>query len=291
MNIEGSMVALVTPFRNGEVDEPALRRLVGFQIKKGIHGIVPCGTTGESATLSHAEHHKVVEIVINAVKKRVPVVAGSGSNSTEETISLTKHAEKAGADAALLITPYYNRPTQEGLYQHFRAVARNTSLPIILYNVPSRTGVNMSAETVGRLSKIKNIIGLKDAAGNLKQTMDTISASQKGFKIFTGDDPRYLPILSVGGKGGICVIANIAPRETAQLYEAYKNGNLKRAQALAYKLEILNRVLYLETNPIPVKWAVHRLGLISDEVRLPLIPLAKKFRPKVIKAMRQFGLI
>ncbi len=288
--IEGSMVALVTPFKEGKVDEPALRKLVNFQIRKGIHGLVPCGTTGESATLSHSEHHRVVEIVIEAAKKRVPVVAGTGSNSTDETISLTKHAEKAGADAALLITPYYNRPTQGGLYEHFRAVARSTSLPLILYNVPSRTGVNMSADTVGKLSRIDNIIGLKDAAGDLKQTMDTIQACRKGFKVLTGDDHRYLPILAVGGKGGICVVANIAPRETARLYELFKNGEHGKARALAYKLQILNNVLYLETNPVPVKWGVHKLGLIGPEIRLPLTVLSEKFRPQVQNAMRRFGL-
>lgn len=288
--LEGSMVALVTPFKDGKVDEDGLKRLVNYQISKGIHGIVPCGTTGESATLSHEEHNRVVDVVIKAARKRVPIVAGTGSNSTDETISLTRHAEKAGADAALLITPYYNRPTQEGLYQHFRAVARKTSLPLILYNVPGRTGVNMSPDTVGRLSRIDNIVGLKDAAGDLKQTMDTIQACRKGFKVLTGDDHRYLPIMSVGGKGGICVVANIAPRETARLYELYRSGQLKKAQALAYKLQILNNVLYVETNPIPVKWGVHKLGLISEEIRLPMTVLAEKFRPKVEKAMRQFGL-
>jgi 4-hydroxy-tetrahydrodipicolinate synthase len=289
--IQGSMTAIVTPFKNGRVDERALKKLVEFQIKKGIHGLVPCGTTGESATLTHEEHHKVVEIVIKAAKKAVPVIAGTGSNSTDEAISLTRHAKKSGADAALLITPYYNRPTQEGLYQHFKKVAKAVDIPLILYNVPSRTGVNMAPETVGRLSKIENIIGLKDAAGNLRQTAATIQASIKGFKVFTGDDHIYLPLLSIGGAGGICVMANIAPRETAQLYQAFKQKDWNRAKKLHYNLQILNEVLYLETNPIPVKWAVHRLGLISDEIRLPLTPLDKKFRPRVEAAMRKFGLI
>ncbi len=289
--LEGSMVALVTPFKNGEIDEPALKRLVEFQIKNGILGLIPCGTTGESATLSHEEHHRVIEIVINAAKKRVPVVAGTGSNSTDEAVSLTIHAQKAGADAALLITPYYNRPSQEGLYQHFRAVAKAVDIPIILYNVPSRTGVNMSPETVGRLSKIENIVGLKDAAGNLRQTAATIAASRKGFKVLTGDDHLYLPLLSIGGCGGICVVANIAPRETAQLYKAYKKKDWNKARRLHYKLQILNDVLYLETNPIPIKWAMHRMGLISDEIRLPLTPLKKNFRPQLSAAMRKFGLI
>lgn len=288
---EGVMVALVTPFRKGKVDEKALRKLVRFQIENNIHGLVPAGTTGESATLSHPEHRLVSEIVIDEAKKRVPVIAGTGSNSTREAIELTVHAEKAGANACLLITPYYNRPTQEGLYQHFKAVAKKTSLPIIVYNVPSRTGVNMTPETVKRLCEIDNIIGLKDASGNLTQTAEIFHLTKGRIKIYCGDDSLLLPMLSIGASGGICVVSNIAPRLSAELWNSFKAGNLEKAREIYYKLNILNRVLYLETNPIPVKWAVHRLGLISDEIRLPLTVLSKKYQSQLESAMMEVGLI
>ena len=288
---EGAMVALVTPFREGEIDEPALRKLVEFQIENRTDAIVPCGTTGESATLTYQEHEKVIEIVIDAVKKRVPVIAGTGSNSTQEAIELTEYAKKAGADGALLITPYYNRPTQEGLYQHFKKIAESVDIPIILYNVPSRTGVNMLPETVARLSEIENIVGLKDACGNLRQTSETIYLCKDRLRVFSGDDHLLFPILALGGYGGICVVNNIAPELTAQLWDSWKAGDIKKAREIHYKLHILNSCLYLETNPIPIKWAVHRLGLISEEIRLPLTPLSEKYRPQVEKAMREVGLI
>ncbi len=288
---EGAMVALITPFRDGKVDEPALRKLVEFQIENGTDAIVPCGTTGESATLSYEEHEEVIKIVIDAVNKRVPVIAGTGSNSTREAIELTEFAKKAGADGALLITPYYNRPTQEGLYQHFKKVAEAVDIPIVLYNVPSRTGVNMLPETVARLSEIENIVGLKDAAGNLRQTAETIMLCQGRIRVFSGDDHLLLPILSIGGYGGICVVNNVAPKLTAELWDAWKAGDVERAREIHYKLHILNRHLYVETNPIPIKWAVHRLGLISDEIRLPLTPLSEKYRPQLEQAMKEVGLI
>jgi len=289
--LEGAIVALVTPFNQGKVDLDGIKKLVEFQIENGTDGVVPCGTTGESATLSYEEHNLVIEAVIDAVNKRVPVIAGTGSNSTAEAIELTKHAEKAGADYALLITPYYNRPTPEGLYQHFKAVAKSTNLPLILYNVPSRTGVNMTPETVARLSEIDNIIGLKDAGGNLAQTAETIYLSKGKIKIFCGDDGLFLPMLAIGAKGGICVVNNIAPKLTSELWDKWKAGDRKKAEQIHYKIHLLNRVLYLETNPIPVKWAVHRLGLISDEIRLPLTLLNEKFRAQVESAMREVGLI
>jgi 4-hydroxy-tetrahydrodipicolinate synthase len=288
---EGMMTALVTPFQGGKIDEKSLRKLVQFQIKNNINAIVPSGTTGESATLTHPEHRLVTDIVIDEAKKRVKVIAGTGSNSTQEAIDLTVHAEKAGADGCLLITPYYNRPTQEGLYQHFKAIAKKTSLPMIVYNVPSRTGVNMTPETVARLMEIDNIVGLKDASGNLTQTAETLYLTKGRIKIFAGDDSLLLPMLSIGASGGICVVSNIAPKLLAQLWQAWKAGKKEKAMEIHNKLHILNRVLYLETNPIPVKWAVHRMGLISDEIRLPLTVLNKKFQPLVESAMREVGLI
>jgi len=288
---EGAMVALVTPFQKGKVDEKGLRRLVRFQIENGTDALVPSGTTGESATLTHEEHHLVIDLVIDEAKKKVPVIAGTGSNSTQEAIDLTRHAEKAGADAALLITPYYNRPTQEGLFQHFKAVAKKTSLPMIVYNVPSRTGVNLSPETVARLTEIDNIIGLKDAAGNLTQTAETYHLTQGRIKIYAGDDSLFLPMLAIGASGGICVVSNIAPKLTSQLWKSWQAGKVEQARKIHYQLNLLNRVLYLETNPIPIKWAVHRLGLISEEIRLPLTPLSQKFRGQVESAMQEAGLI
>jgi len=288
---EGAIVALITPFRKGKIDEKAVRRLVRFQIENGTDAIVPSGTTGESATLSHQEHRLMIDIVIDEAGEKIPVIAGTGSNNTTEAIDLTRHAEKAGADAALLVTPYYNRPSQDGLYEHFKAVAAKTSLPMIVYNVPSRTGVNMTPETVARLCQIDNIIGLKDAAGNLTQTAETIHLCKGRIKIFCGDDSLFLPMLSIGAVGGICVVSNIAPKLTAQFYDSWKAGNLKKAKELHYKLHILNRVLYLETNPIPVKWAAARLGLVSEEIRPPLTVLNKKFQPQVEVAMKEVGLL
>jgi len=288
---EGIMTALVTPLGNGEVDEDALRKLVDWQLDGGIHGLVPCGTTGESATLSHAEHHRVTDIVIEQAAGRAPVVAGTGSNSTWEAIELTRHAKQAGASAALLITPYYNRPTQEGLYRHFEAVAKAADIPIVLYNVPSRTGVNLLPETVARLAKIDNVVALKDAAGNIKQTLDTIDACQGEIIILSGDDFANLSMLAVGGSGAISVTANVAPGLSAELYNAWKRGDSERAAQLQVKLHPLNCAMFYETNPIPVKWAVHLLGLCSEEIRLPLTQLAEEYRPKLEAVMKDLGLL
>jgi len=282
----GSMTALVTPFKGGKVDEKALRALVRFQIKNGTHALVPSGTTGESATLSHEEHRMVTDIVIDEAAKKIPVIAGAGSNNTTEAVALTMHAEKAGADGILSVVPYYNRPSQEGIYRHFKAIADKTSLPVIVYNIPGRTGVNMTPETIARLAEIDNIVGLKDAGGNLTQTAETLHLCKGKIKVYAGDDSLFLPMLAIGASGGICVVSNIAPRLSARLFEAWKAGDIKKALQLHYKLHLLNRVLYLETNPIPIKWAVHRLGLISDEIRLPLTILSEKFQPQVEAAMR-----
>lgn len=289
--LEGSMVALITPFRNGKLDEKALRRLVQFQIKNGTDALVPCGTTGESATLSHPEHRRVIEIVIEAAEGKVPIIAGTGSNSTEEAISLTKHAQKYGADAALLITPYYNRPTQEGLYRHFEAVAKTVDLPIVVYNVPSRTGVNLEPATMARLSKIPNVVALKDAASNLRQTADTIEMCEGRISLLSGDDFLLLPMLAIGARGSIAVIANIVPDLMAEIWDAWLAGNWERTKAIHYRIHPLNRCMYLETNPIPVKWAAHKMRLCTREIRLPLTPLAEKFRPQLEQEMKELGLL
>ena len=287
----GSIVALVTPFRDGRVDEKGLRELIEYQMDNGTNGIVPCGTTGESATLSHKEHQHLVEITVDAVRKLVPVIAGTGSNSTEEAVSLTQHALVAGADASLMITPYYNKPTQEGLYQHFCKVASEVEIPIILYNVPSRTGVNLLPSTVARLAKIGNIVGIKEASGSLQQIIDIIALCGEDFIVLSGDDFLVLPILAVGGKGVISVVANVAPRDMAELVRAFQGGNLARAKALQYKLRPLNDAMFLETNPIPVKTALALMGKISGELRLPLCPMAEPNLNHLQATLKEYGVL
>lgn len=289
--IKGSIVAIVTPFKNGKIDEKALRRLIEFQIKNGTDGIVPCGTTGESATLSYEEHERVIELTVEAVNKRVSVIAGTGSNSTREAIELTKHAEKAGADAALLITPYYNKPTQEGLFQHFKAVSEEVSIPLIVYNVPSRTGVNMLPETVARLSELKNIVGIKEATGDLKQVSQIIKLCRNDFYVLSGDDFVTLPMLAVGAKGVISVTSNIIPSDVAQMIDAFFAGDYKRAVELHFKMWDINVAMFLETNPIPVKTALALMGMITPEMRLPLAPMAEANLKKLKKALINYKLI
>ena len=291
MKFKGSMTAIVTPFKNGRLDEKAFKKLIEFQIQNGTDAIVPCGTTGESATLSYEEHERVVELTVELVNGRIPVIAGTGSNSTAETIMLTKHAEKAGADAALLITPYYNKPTQEGLYQHYKAVAEEVSMPIILYNVPGRTSVNMLPEIVARLSEVKNIIGIKEATGNLQQVSDIIEYARKGFIILSGDDFATLPILSIGGHGVISVTSNLVPKDVSQMCDAFFNGNYDKAKKLHYKLQPLHRTMFLETNPIPVKTALAMMGRIEEEFRLPLVRMGDGNRKKLRKALGDYGII
>lgn len=287
----GSIVAIVTPFRDGKVDEKAFRDLIEFQIENGTDGIVPCGTTGESATLSHEEHERVIELTIEAVNKRVPVIAGTGSNNTAEAVRLTRHAKKAGADGALLITPYYNKPTQEGLYQHYRKVAAEVDIPIILYNVPGRTGVNMLPETVARLAEIKNIVGIKEATGDLKQISDVIGLCPKDFLLLSGDDFTVYPTLAVGGHGVISVVANVAPKDMADLCDSYFAGDMKRANALHYKLLPLNGAMFYETNPIPVKTALALMGKCSWDLRLPLCPMSDGNLNRLEKVMKEYGLL
>jgi len=287
----GAIVAIITPFRKGKVDEKSLRQLIEFQIKNGTDGIVPCGTTGESSTLSHEEHDRVIEITIDAVKKRVPVIAGTGSNSTDEALRLTKHAHEAGADGALLVCPYYNRPTQEGLYQHFKIIAESVPIPIVPYNIPSRTGVNLMPETVARLAKISNIVGIKEASGSLKQMQDVISLCGEKFDVISGDDFFTFPLLSIGGRGVISVVSNIVPADMAAMVDAFEAGDIKRAQQLHHKLVPLIDALFIETNPVPVKAALSMMGKISYDVRLPMYKMSDGNYEKLKSVMKNYGLI
>ena len=288
---EGAFVAIVTPFKEGRVDETALRGLIEYQIAAGVSGIVPCGTTGESATLSHEEHDQVIAIAVEACKGKVPVLAGTGSNSTREAVELTQHAQKAGADGSLQITPYYNKPSQEGLYGHFKSVAVETDLPIILYNVPGRTSINMLPGTVARLSKIKNVVGIKEASGSLQAISEIIDLCGDEFSVLSGDDALLWPILAVGGKGVISVTANILPGKVADLCKAAATGDIDRARALHYELRDINDILFIDTNPVPVKSAVHFMGKIEGEVRPPLAPLSDSHRETLRAVLRKHGLI
>lgn len=287
----GSFVAIVTPFANGKFDEKTMAELIEFQISNGTHGIVPCGTTGESATLSPKEHERVVAATVEMVHKRVPVIAGTGSNSTQEAVSLTKHAKTAGADGALLITPYYNKPTQEGLFRHFEAIARSVDLPLILYNIPGRTSINMLPSTVARLSQIESIVGIKEGSGSLQQVSDIIHQTKDDFLVLSGDDPLTLPMMALGGKGVITVTANVAPKDMSSMVSAALNSDFQEARRLHFKLAPIFGALFLETNPIPVKAALAMMGKGSDEVRLPLTTLAKEFRPKLKEALQTSGVL
>jgi len=288
---KGSMVAIVTPFKNGKVDEKALGDLIEFHLKNGTDVIVPCGTTGESATLSHEEHHRVVEFTVRTVNKRVPVVAGAGSNSTEETIDLTRYAKKAGAQGVLLITPYYNKPTQEGLYQHFKKVAQSVDIPIVLYNVPGRTGVNMLPATVARLRATQNIVGIKEATGDMKQVSEIIRLCGKDFDVISGDDFTTLPLLCLGGVGAISVTANVVPADAAGMFDAFFAGKMEEALKFHFKMEPLHSAMFIETNPIPVKTSLALMGKIAEELRLPLCPMADANKEKLKKSLKDYGLI
>lgn len=288
---KGSIVALATPFKNDQIDEEALRNLVEFQIENGTDGIVPCGTSGESATLTYEEHCRVIDIVIDQTKKRVPVIAGSGSNSTHETVFLTEHAKKAGADGALIITPYYNKPTQEGLYQHFKYVAEHVDIPVVMYNVPGRTSVNMLPATVNRLSKIPNIVAIKEASGSMDQASEILIGAEKGFGLLAGEDTLYYPLMCIGGAGVISASVNACPKLASDLYKAFVAGDMKRALELHNILFPLFKVLFIETNPIPVKKALEILGLIGPEIRLPLLPMTDAGTEKLKAVMKQVGLI
>ena len=288
---EGSFVAIVTPFKNGKIDAPALSGLIEFHIENGTNGIVPCGTTGESATLDHAEHEEVVRITVETCKGRIPVLAGTGSNATHEAVELTQRAQKLGADGALLITPYYNKPTQEGLYQHFSTVAKETDLPIMLYNVPSRTAVNMEPGTVERLSAIKNIIGIKEASGSLVQVSEIIDSCGPDFALISGEDALTWPILAIGGKGVISVTANLVPGKFARLCQAAREGDIETAKALHYELLKLNDIMFIETNPIPVKAALALMGRIENEFRAPLCAPSEEHLSQLTTVLKDYSLL
>jgi len=291
MEIRGAMVALVTPFRDDRIDRPAVKKLIDYMIENGIDAIIPCGTTGESATLTHQEHDEMIEITLELVAGRVPVIAGTGSNSTKEAIRLTKHAAQAGAQAALLITPYYNRPTQEGLYQHFRAVSEASDIPLIPYNVPARTGVNLLPPTLARLAELKNIIGIKEATGSLAQAMEIIALCPQSFLLLSGEDMLNLPLYAIGARGTISVIANVAPQLVSGLYDAFVAGKLQEANFLNRNLFDLNRILFVETNPIPVKAALAMMGMIGPEIRLPLTEPAPENKTKILNVLKDLGLV
>ncbi len=270
----GSIVAIVTPFNNGALDEEKLRELVEFQITNGTDAIVPCGTTGESSTLDYEEHERVIEIVVHQVKKRVPVIAGTGSNSTHEAIELSQKAKELGADGVLLVTPYYNKPTQEGLFRHYTAIADAVAIPQILYNVPGRTAVNLLPETVARLAKHRNIVAIKEATGSLQQASEVLALCGDQIDVLSGDDFITFPMMACGAKGVISVVANIMPKEVAALVDAFNAGKLEEARLLHLKLLKISNAMFIESNPGPVKTALGLMGKCSDELRLPLAPLA-----------------
>jgi 4-hydroxy-tetrahydrodipicolinate synthase len=289
---QGSFVAMVTPFRNGKVDEAKLRELVEFHITHGTDGLIPCGTTGESPTLSHDEHHRVVELVIEAARGRIRVVAGTGSYSTSDAIEMTKHAERVGAAGALVVNPYYNKPTQEGLYRHFRAVAESVAIPILVYNIQGRTAINVETDTMARLARdVKNIVGVKEASGSLDQMSQVIAACGPDFSVLSGDDNITLPLLAIGGCGVVSVIANIVPRETADLVHAALDGDWKRARDLHFRLFPLARAAFLETNPIPIKEAMAMAGMLEPEFRLPMCRMSDANREKLRAILKPYGLI
>ena len=291
MVFSGSMVALVTPFKDGKVDWESLEGLVEFQIENGSSGLVPCGTTGESATLSHKEHDDVIKAVVKAAKKRVPVIPGTGSNSTEEAIDITRGAEKAGADGALMISPYYNRPMQEGIYQHYKKVASEVGIPLIVYNIPSRTGSTIEPETLARLAEIKNIVGVKEATGSVDQAIEVLRLCGENFAVLSGEDSLTFSLMALGGKGVISTVANIAPREMSEVAQACLKGNWEEGRKLQLQLIPLIRAVFIETNPIPVKTALSLMGKCRGDLRLPLTPMGESNLHKMRKSMTAFGLI
>jgi 4-hydroxy-tetrahydrodipicolinate synthase len=289
---QGSIVAMVTPFRDGKVDEAKVRELVDLHVANGTDAIVPCGTTGESPTLSHDEHRRMVELVVEAARKRVKVIAGTGSNATSEAIDLTAHAKRVGADAALVVNPYYNKPTQEGLYRHFRAVADAVELPIILYNIAGRTAVNVETDTLVRIAKdCPNVVGVKEASGSLDQMTQVIVACGPDFSVLSGDDNITLPLMSVGGRGVISVIANFVPRETAEMTHAALSGDWNKARELHLRLFPLSRAMFMETNPIPVKETMAMMGMLEPEYRLPMCRMGEANRARLRAILVQHGLI
>ncbi len=289
---EGSFVALVTPFKDDEsLDEAKLKELIEFQINGGTNGIVPCGTTGESPALSAEEHSRVVDLTIETVNGRVPVIAGTGSNSTTHTLHMTKHAKAVGADGALIVTPYYNKPTQEGLYAHYMKIADSVDIPIIIYNVPGRCGTDILSETIARLSEHPNIVGLKEATGMLRRASEVVQMCGDDFTVLSGDDVNTLPILSVGGRGVISVVANVAPADIAEMCNAFKVGNIELARKLHYKALPLSIDLFIETNPIPAKTALMLMGKLNGKLRLPLVPMTPANLETLRRTLDAAGLI
>jgi 4-hydroxy-tetrahydrodipicolinate synthase len=291
MMFSGAIVAIVTPFKDGMVDEKAYRELINFVITGGVSGIVPCGTTGESATLSHKEHKHVIDITVDEVGKRVPVIAGTGSNSTTEAIRLTRHAKDAGADAALLITPYYNKPTQKGLVEHYKAIASACDIPQILYNVPGRTGVNMSSATVVELSKIDNIVGIKEASGDLVKCSQIVRDTADDFCMLSGEDALNYPILCCGGVGAISVTANVLPDRVSALCSAWNALDIPTAKKIHLELLEINQTLFIETNPIPVKTALAMMGQMNEEFKLPLCPMGEANKKILASVLKRYGCI
>ncbi len=292
LKLQGSYTAMVTPFRDGKVDEARLREMVEFQIQSGTTGLVPCGTTGESPTLSHEEHHRVIEIVIDQARSRVPVIAGTGSNNTDEAISLTEHAKAAGADAALLITPYYNRPSQAGLIRHYTTVAEKSDLPLIVYNCPGRTAVNTTADTIVELSAVPNIVGIKEASGNMDQICEIITRTPDSFTVLSGDDSMTLPMISVGAMGVISVVSNVVPRQMADMARLALAGDYAAARDLhTYLFPLMRTLMKVETNPSPVKAAMNILGMEAGPVRLPLVDPDEKGKALIEKYLRDLKLL
>ena len=287
----GALTAIITPFRDGAVDEAALRELIEWQIQSGIDGLVPCGSTGESATLSHAEHERVIKVTIEQTRKRVPVVAGTGSNSTAEAIRLTASAREMGADGALLISPYYNKPTQDGIYKHYKTIASSVDLPIFAYNIPGRTGSNIAPETLAHLAEIRNFIGVKEASGSTEQTSDILRLTNGKFTVLSGDDALTVPLIAIGAKGVIATIGNAMPREIHELAAAGLAGDFERARQLHYKMLPLMRTLFIETNPICIKQALAFMGKCCNELRLPLVPMTPSAAEKLKGAMKELRLI
>lgn len=289
--LKGSIVAIVTPFKKGKVDEKAFGDLIEWHISQGTNGIVPCGTTGESATLDYKEHYRVIELAVKTVNKRIPVIAGTGANATDETIMITKQAKKLGADAALLVSPYYNKPTQEGLYRHYKAVAEAIDIPIVLYNVPGRTAVNILPPTVARLAEIENIVAIKEATGDMKQVSEVIRLCGDRMTVVSGDDFTTLPLLALGGNGVISVTANVAPKDVSMMCSLWMKGQHDRARVIHYKLEPLNASMFIETNPIPVKTALALMGRIQEEFRLPLCEMSSANKDKLRKVLVDLKLL
>jgi 4-hydroxy-tetrahydrodipicolinate synthase len=292
MDLAGVFTALVTPFKNGKVDEDALKDLIGFQLKGDVDGLVPCGTTGEAPTLSYEEHERVIELTVKYAGGSVPVIAGTGSNSTKEAIELTESAKRLGADACLLTTPYYNKPTQEGLYRHYKEIAEAVDISLVLYNIPGRTGINMAPETIKRVAEIPNVVGIKEASGSLVQVSEIYRLTGGRFTIFSGDDNIFLPMMSVGAVGVISVISNIMPKELKELYRAFaEEEDIKKARDLHTRLMPLFQGMFIETNPIPVKEALYYMGMIEKEFRLPLCPLSDANSRYLKGLLKEYGLL